>query len=318
MDQNKLNALKLKLKNLNNVKITTKKAYNEINLFELGTLIQFETASYQARKTLPKDLAMKLTPKQKTDWVGASKRIIDKSHLFDINKIISDARQYIESISNPFPIKGIHFVPNEKVKETTDKLNEFITLFKEKVNFLAENYEQCIIEAEEILSPDGLFNVMDYPSDIKSKFKMQFRFFELTIPSSLTDQVYKEEQEKFITLANETREMGILALRNGFAEIITHLTNKLSGKLDGEKLRLHQESINKIEEFWESFQFKNVFKDDELKKTIQQARDIFVDIDAKDLRKDEELIKAVHEEMEKVKDTLDKSIKTFKRKVSFI
>lgn len=318
MDKNKIKNLKLKLKSLKNVKITSKKAFNDIDLFNLGTLIQFETKSWQARKTLPKEISMILTPKQKTDWVGASKKIIDKAHLFDINKIISDARTYIEEISNPFPIKGIHFIPNEKITEATEKLNEFINLMNEKVDLLAKNYEKYITEAEEILSPDGLFNIMDYPSNIKDKFKMNFRFFELTIPSKLTDEIYAEEQEKFIKLAQETREMGILALREGFAGIVNHLTDKLSGKLEGENLRLHQESIDKIEKFWEAFQYKNVFKDNELEKTIEKAKDIFNGINAKDLRNDKELIEAVHEEIEKVKGELDKSIKTFKRKVSFI
>ena len=304
---------RLKLKN---IKISENKV-NEINLFDLGTLIHFETHTWQARKRLPKEISKILTPEEEGDWVAANKSLINKKHLANINAIISDARIFVWNNANPFPIKGIHFIPKIRVDIVKKKLDQCILQLNNEVNKFEKEYEQHIIEAEKILSPHGLFNPMDYPTNIKNRFSITYRFFELVIPSKLTDEMYEEEQQKFVDLANETRNMGILALREGFAEIVTHLTDTLTGKLDGENKRIRQEAIDKFEEFWSIFQSKNIFKDNELEKIIKNAKEIMEGVD-KDELKDKDLAKLVNEEMLKVKDEIDSSIISFKRKISFI
>ena len=300
-----------------NVKISSEKKANEINLFDLGTLIHFETHTWQARKRLPKEISKQLTPEAEGDWTTVNKSLINKKHLSDINSIISDARLFVWNNANPFPIKGIHFIPNTRVDIVKQKLNECIIKLDKEIEKFTEEYEQYILEAEKILSPYGLFNPLDYPMDIKKRFSITYRFFELIIPSKLTDEIYKEEQQKFIDLANETRNMGILALKEGFADIVTHLTDTLTGKLDGESKRVRQEAINKFEEFWEIFQSKNIFKDNELEKIIKDAKEIMEGVD-KDALKDKELVKLVNDEMLKIKKEVDSSIVSFKRKISFI
>lgn len=293
---------------------------NELNIFELGTLIQFETHAWQARKQLPAKIAKKLTPKAKKTLVRANKDLIDKSHLQTINKIISDSRAFVWTVANPFPIKGIHFINYDIVPEVKEKLDGYNTLLKKEVNKFANKYNKFIDEAEQYLGADKLFNPSDYPSknDIRNRFSISYRFFDLTIPSHITNEMRKEEIENFHKLMKQTEEMGVLALREGFSEIVTHLNDTLSGKLDGEKKRLNQNSIDKISEFLTTFKQRNVFNDAELEKIINDAVLIVGDVDKDELSKDQSLTKIINEQLTGIQKELDKCITTYKRKVSFI
>lgn len=291
---------------------------DEINIFEMGTLLQFETHSWQARKNLPKKIAAVLTPKAEKEWVRATKSLIDRSYLQDINSAISEARAFVWEVSLPFPIKGIHFIPAENVDLIRDILEGYISKLKKSVNEFAKQYKKYIKEAEQELGIYKYFDPNDYPSDIRSRFNISYRFFDLTIPTHISKEMRNEEVNKFKGLMKETREMGILALREGFSEIVTHLTDTLTGKLDGEKKRLNQKAIDKVEEFFTSFQNKNIFHDSELEGIIEKAKTIVDGITPEDLRNDIDLTQIVNKQLSEVKGELDKSIETFKRKVSFI
>lgn len=299
---------------------TIKSNKNGINLFELGTLLQFETHAWQARKRLPTKIAKLVSPKAKKNFVRANKDLIDKSHLLEINSIIGESRRFVADITNPFPIKGIHFISNNNVPIAKEHLNGYIAKLKKAVNVFIKQYQSFITEAEDVLGIDNLFDPTDYPkaSQIRNRFDINYRLFDLSIPSSINQKMQAEESANFKALMEQTKEMGILALREGFADIVNHLTTTLQGKVEGENKRLRQNSIDKISQFFESFQSKNVFEDTELENIIKDALLIIEDVDSSELRKDKELTKIISKQLGEVKKELDKSIITYKRKVSFI
>lgn len=310
LNSNKINELKKKFQKSDN---------EEINIFDLGTLIQFETHAWQARKKLPANITKILTPKASKTLVRANKDLIDKSHLQQINAIFAEARTFISRITNPFPIKGIYFINNDLIPSVKEKMNLFKEQLKEEVDKFKEQYNTFISEAKNELGPNNLFDKNDYPPvhEITNKFSLNYRFFDLNIPKNITDEMKEEEIENFKSLMKQTKEMAVLALREGFAEIIGHLTDTLTGKLDGEKRRLHQDAINKVEDFFNMFQHKNIFKDDQLEKIIKDAMKIIGDVDSKDLRSDVELTTEINKQLIKVQEKLDSCITTYKRKVSF-
>lgn len=291
----------------------------ELNIFDLGTLIQFETHAWQARKRLPTKIAKQLTPNAEKTLVRANKDLIDKSHLQEINGIISDARQFVWTVANPFPIKGIHFINNDIVPNAKEKLDGYQAKLKKAVNEFAKKYNKFIDEAENYLGADQLFNASDYPtkSDIRNRFSISYRFFDLAIPSAISEEMRKEETNNFQSLMKQTQEMGVLALREGFADIVNHLTDTLTGKVKGEKKRLHQDSIDKFSEFFKTFQQRNVFGDVELENIIKDALLIIEDVKSTELTKDNDLTKLINKQLGAVKSELNSCITDYKRKVSF-
>jgi len=281
-----------------------------------GTLLQLETHSAQFRKGITKAEFEKFTQIQRNEWVKFSKQTIDKKHLIKINNIISSTRFYVIDASLPFPIKGFYLIPNVSLEVVKNTLGGFILKLKRAVANFAKEYEQYIKEAREVLEKDGIFNINDYPMNIHNRFSINYRFINLTVPSHINESMREKELIKFQQMVRETRETGILALRQGFADIITNLADTLSGKLDGERKRLYQVSIDKVEQFFNSFKSKNLFHDNELENVIANANDLLSGISAKDLHNDIDLTKEINSQLKNVKTTLNSMITNYKRKIT--
>jgi len=288
---------------------------NEINIFDLGTLLQFETHTWQARKMVPKEIKERMT--KEIDWVSGYQRLIKAERLQPINSVITSVRKYIWDVSLPFVIKSVNFVSNEITEEVDMKLRGYSTMLKKEVNEFAKDYDKWIKESEKALKKDGLFNKEAYPMNVRNRFWIEWRWFDLTIPSGITDEMYKVESQRIKQMMTETRDNCILAMREGFGEIVTHLSDTLSGKLNGEKRRIRPEALEKFNEFFDTFKYKNVFNDTQLQNMVTQAKDLLSDIAPKDLRNDESLSKLINHELNEIKEELTDATESYKRKLSF-
>jgi len=106
-------------------------------------------------------------------------------------------------------------------------------------------------------------------------------------------------------------------MREGFGQLVMHLTDTLNGKLDGEKRRVRPESLEKIDKFFETFKYKNIFNDNQLQGIVTQAKDLLSDVTPKDIRNDESLTKLIHSELSDMQNELSKATETYKRKLTF-
>jgi len=307
--------IRLKLNKKSKPKISTGKS-NEINIFNLGTLLQFETHCWQAVKRIPKDKAKKYGKDFENGWLKANKNLINRKKLEDIQFCITEARKLITSVALPFPIKGIYFIPLGTVEKINTGLISIFDEMKVKIEEFANQYDEFIGEAKADMDEE-IFNEADYPRNIRERFGIYWRFFEMTVPSSITKEIREEETKRFNDLMQQAKKEAVLALREGFAEIVTHLTNTLSGKLDGEEKRLRASSIDKVTEFFNEFQNKNVFNDSELESLITKAKNVVKGVTPKDLRDDEALTKTINKQLGEIKKELDASTEKVRRKFSF-
>lgn len=309
----------ISLKQRMNIAISTTKSINEIDLFSLGTLIQFETHAWRASKKLPKEVAAKLSNQQRNDWVRATKNLINREHLSAIYAKINSARTVIENAANPFPITGVHFLHYDRVQEVNTALTNLKSDLDGLKKEFAKNLAAYIAEARVILEPDGLFNPADYPVEIENSFSISWRFFTLSIPTQLKDDIKQQESQNFSKLMEETQRLAVQTLRNGFADIIKDLTDTLSGKADGEKKRMNQGKIDKISEFLATFQRKDLFGDKDLEELIVKANDLVDGLNFKDLRKDADMSAVLNAELNDIKIVLDSMVEPInKRSVSFM
>jgi len=72
---------------------------------------------------------------------------------------------------------------------------------------------------------------LDYPLDIRSKFKFDWRFLTLDVPgkgSILSPEVYERAKASFESMMTEARDLAAIALREEFAEIVSGLVDKLT------------------------------------------------------------------------------------------
>jgi hypothetical protein len=287
-------------------------------VFELGTLCIFETHNWQATKKISGDAFKELfKDEEDLDWIKSTKQLIDKTELKDLNSLISKFRTEIDSVALPFPIEAFRFIAKDEVEALSKCLTEIKREIEVKAEKLDEKFDSLIAFAKKKLDKKGLFNRKDYPKNIKERFGVKFRFLEMRVPGEMqkfSPNVYKEEMEKYRQLMKQTRDEAVIFLREAFLEIVEHITGVLTGD-DGQQV-IRQDQLDKLDVFFHEFQTKNVFKDTELNNIIKEAKDTMFGINAKDLRTSEALRKAIAKNMEKVENSIEKSITKFKRSIS--
>ena len=288
---------------------------NEINIFTLGTLLQFETHSWQARKVIPKEIRERMT--KETDWVSGYKRLIKNERLQPINSVITEIRNYVWDISLPFPIKSVNFVSNEITVEADIKLRAYTKMLKKEVNLFAKDYDKWILESEKALKKDGLFDKESYPMNVRNRYFIEWRWFDMTIPSGVTDEMYQVESNRIQKMMDDTRHNCIIAMREGFGELVTHLSDTMNGKASGEKRRVRPEALDKFEKFFDTFKYKNIFCDSQLQEMVAQAKDLLADVTPKDLRNDLSLSQLISTELNGIKEEITNATETYKRKLTF-
>jgi len=259
------------------------------NLFEKGCLVQLSTSVWGAtRKINPSHLNGTAAS---ANWLSASKKLIAPEALKPITKVVNKSRSYLTGISLPFPIHGMVFVPKEMISRVDDKLIEFKHKFEDQIQIFMEKYEPLRTTAMTHLG--DLFNELDYPADLGSKFSFVWRFIILDVPngntSILAPEVYAREKDKFVQTMAEARELAIESLRTEFAGLIQRITDRFATGPDGKPKVFKNATVHNFYEFFETFKERNIFKDHELETLVENAKAVLNGRSADAIRSDEQL-----------------------------
>ena len=288
------------------------------NVFENAVILSIDCHSWGNTKKIPVERIKQISNEELSEWLRVNKGLIDKSAMEEVSQQINKFRNTCKAYSLPFPGEGVYLVPLSNVQLLTSKLESIIEDFQSAISTLVLHFDEYIDAAQEELG--DFFNQEDYPKDIRRKFGMNYRFLSMAVPGELqkiSPEVFKEEEQKFKTMMEETRKECIVYLREGFLEAVTKITSILKEKEDGETRRLHTRTLDKIENLYNEFKTKNLFKDDALQKIMEETRSILFGIDNKDLTESAGLRKHIIKQMEEVQDVLTSGIETVRRKVSF-
>lgn len=282
-------------------------------LFQRACLIQLSTSVWQCTKVLnQKILAQKLG--QDNEWLRGRKFLINPELLGPVKTAVQQTRKTVQKYSLPFPITSIYLIPKESLGEIDERMQYFKTRFWDKANDFEALYESAREEAELILG--NLFNESDYPTDILSKFKFEWRYFEISTPSKskiLTPEIYEREKEKFITLMDETRELSITALRIEFGAVVTNLVDRLTVD-DGKPKKISNTMFNKLHEFIEDFSTRNIFEDEDLKAMTEEAKMIVSGVSPYGLKYNDLLQKKISNKMMELNHSITEAIEDMPRR----
>jgi len=238
------------------------------NIFKKACLVQISTSCWTGAKNINQSLMGNLG---NTDWLKGKKLLVNPELLGPIKTTIQTARKLLARYALPFPMAGLHLVPKDSIEEIDNRLETLQSEFMSKVDTFSAFYEDARNEAQSALGE--LFSETDYPQDIKTKFRFSWSFVVLDVPSKasfLSPEIYQKEKQKFQDLMTETRELAVAALREEFGEIITHLSEKITG---GDKPKIIRSNMsNRINDFLDGFADRNLFQDDKLAALVDEAR----------------------------------------------
>lgn len=282
------------------------------DLFQRACLIQLATSCWLGTRNLPPAILNKIG---KGEWIRGKKLLINPEYLGPIHTTIHRARTFLKQYALPFPLTGLTLVPKDSLQVVDAGLKAFEAEYWERVQAFVKSYESAREEAKAILGE--LFHEADYPIHIEDKFKFQWRFLVLDIPhksSVLTPEIYQREMRKFQELMEETRELAMVALREEFGQVLQALTDKLTGGSDGKPKVIRSSMLNKLNEFLESFQNRNLFEDDKLAELIEQARSVMNQVSPYALKYNEVLRQKVSAEMQRLSNEVEKAIEELPRR----
>ena len=285
------------------------------NMFEKGCLVQLSASVWRATRKIKPDLLPETTVSH--EWLNATKKLVDPDSLKPINKVVNSARSYLDGVSLPFPIQGMVFAPKEMISRVDGKLEEFKGEFNSTVDEFLGDYDHLREMASVHLGE--LFNEMDYPVDVRSKFAFLWRFIILEVPNGktgiLAPEVYEREKHKFIQTMEEARELAIQSLRDDFAGMISRITERFSNG-DGSKPKVFKNgTVNNFYEFFETFKERNIFRDDQLAELVERAQGILGGQSAESIRSNDQLKEHIRTGMAEVEKAMAEMLSLPRRKV---
>jgi len=174
-------------------------------------------------------------------------------------------RQWIEARSLPSPLRsGTYLIPESLIDSVEEKLKEAKNEFNIAADAFCNEYPTLIENARERLR--GQFSQNNYPTveQMRQKFWME-RFFLNFTPSNKIEQT--EELSRAI---DEIKA----ALRCGLLELINKLSGMLGEKKNGKKRAVTDKALQSFNEWIALLPNRLVVDDDELKKLVDQAKEL--------------------------------------------
>ena len=286
------------------------------NLFEKGCLVQLSASVWGAtRKIKPEQVTEKAVDRQ---WLSASKKLVDPDALKPISKVVNKARSYLSSVSLPFPIPSMVFMPKEMISSVDEKLHRFKDDFHHTVDGFMQGYDELRNTAMHCLGE--LFNETDYPVDVRAKFGFAWRFVILDVPNGntaiLAPEVYEREKRKFVQSMEEARQLAILSLREEFADLVERITERFSNGPDGKPKVFKNGTVNNFYEYFETFKQRNIFEDQQLADLVDRAQAILAGQSAAEIRSNGHLKERIRAGMGEVETVMADILSRPRRKIT--
>lgn len=285
------------------------------NLFEKGCLVQLTVRKWGGIKKIDKNRLAQMV--ESPEWMNASKKLVDPESLKPICKVGNAARTYLNTISLPFPLQGMVFVPKDMISQVDEKLSEFKQEFNETVDEFVEGYDS-LRETAMIYLAD-LFNEVDYPVNIRDKFSISWRFIILDVPNGksgiLSPEVYEREKEKFIRTMDEARELAIQSLREEFSSMVERITDRFTQNVDGKPKIFKNATVESFYEYFETFRQRNIFNDNELAQLVDRAQALLDDKSAESIRSNESVKESICNGMAEIEAAMADVLKRPRRRI---
>jgi len=285
---------------------------NHENVFKKACLIQLTTSVWQSSKTVGQDIMERVG--ENSEWLRGRKFLINPEHLGPLHTTTHQARDVVKQYSLPFPITGLYLIPKDSLGFIDERLTYHRAKFAEKVEAFLGCYDLAREEAKKHLG--SLFNEADYPIDIRSKFRFEWRFLAIDLPGKgkvLSPEIYEREKKKFEEMMEETRTMAAITLREEFSDIVNHLVGRLNDK-GGHPKAVKSGMFNKLHEFLDDLTTRNIFDDKQLTELAQVAKDTIGGVSPYGMNYDQNMRNKIKTAMSTLKTAIDESIEELPRR----
>jgi hypothetical protein len=284
-------------------------------MFEKGCLVQLSISKWGGVKKINDNQLAEMIDSH--EWVTATKKLVDPESLKPICKMGNAARSYLTTVSLPFPIQGMVFIPKEMITRVDQRLEEFKVEFNQTISTFIRDYDKLRETAMVYLGE--LFNEVDYPVHVEKKFSFAWRFIILDVPNGksgiLSPEIYEREKEKFIQTMEEARTMAIESLREEFGSMVERITERFTQSGDGKPKVFKNATVESFYEFFETFKERNIFRDEQLDELVERAQAVLGCVSAESIRTNADLKENIRAGMAEVEGVMAVALARPRRKI---
>lgn len=281
-------------------------------VFDRACLIQLSTSVWQGSRMIDPSLMRRIN--DNSDWLRGRKYLIDPELLAPVRLVAGRARKLLQKHALPFPVPSVHLIPKESLDTVDAQLSDLKTAFQAEVVNFENQYVDARRQAREILGE--LFDDADYPVDILPRFGFTWRFLAVEVPGKstlLSPEIYAREKQKFQDMMAETRELAQTALREEFAQVVESLSRRLTA--DGGRPRmLTPKMFERMSEFLDSLDARNIFEDERLRDLMVQARQLIGSAASGDPGDNAFIRRRVQNEMTRLKNAVEEAVEELPRR----
>ena len=242
------------------------------------------------------------------DCLSADKRLLDTKHpaFKAVATVKNRAVAYWKSLSLPYPDAGVRLVRQDRVESLDIQMNRFQQELADAVDALDERYHELQTAAQQRLG--SLYDPTDYPESLRGLFSMDWEFPSVEPPDylmQLNPELYEQECQRVAARFDDAIQLAEQAFVDEFSKLVSHLTERLAGQLDGKPKVFRDSAIENLSGFFERFRQLNVRSNDQLDELVNQAQQVVQGVQPQSLRDNHVLRQTVAAELSEVRNVLD-------------
>lgn len=241
-------------------------------------------------------------------FLSAGKKLLDTSHsaFKAVTSIRSQIIQFWRAMSVPYPEPGIRLIRRDDIGLFDVKMTSLRQELDEAVANLDDHFADLKAAARRRLG--SLYNAGDYPSTLVGLFSVGWEFPNVDPPAylqQLSPALYEEESRRASARFDEAVRLAEQAFTEEFSNVVSHLTERLSGAENGQVKVFRDSAVENLVEFFGRFRHLNVRSSQQLDELVEQARRIVRNVRPQQLRDDTTLRQHITTQLSAVQSQID-------------
>ena len=240
--------------------------------------------------------------------VSASKKLFDTRHpaFREMTAIKTKVSEYWKSNTLPFTEPGIRLIRRSDIEAFDQQMALLRSELTEATGQLELQFDELVSQARSHLG--DLFDPSDYQMDLGELFGIEWDYPSCRPPEYLlqvSPQLYYSECARVQQRFDEAVNLAEQAFADELAQLIDHLSERLSGNEDGSPKIFRDSAVTHLSDFFAKFRRLSIGSNEQLEQLVEQAQAIVQNVDPQQLRESEGVRRVVSERMESVQSGLD-------------
>lgn len=241
-------------------------------------------------------------------YLSAGKKLLDTRHpaFQAVTAVRSRILGYWKGMSLPYPEPGIRLIRQNRVDTFNAHLEELRMELQEAVQQLDEHYAELRSAARERLG--SLYDSGDYPPSLEGLFQVAWDFPSVEPPDYLRQlhpEIYQQECQRMRQRFDEAVQLAEQAFLEELGQLVAHLTERLTGQVDGRPKIFRDSAIGNLTEFFQRFRRLNVRSNEQLDELVNQCQQVVRGVEPQLLRESAGVRQSVAQELTRVQVALD-------------